>query len=300
MENFNFLIEPEELKALIAQPVEKIANIRVIDGTLFPPLDKRNPKEYFAKKRIPYSQFFDVNGIATPGPIPHTMPDNKIFISHMKELDIRKSDTVIIYDRCGMFSSPRVWYTFYLFGHRNVKVLNGGLPYYEKEKGEFEEGDDYRVKKQNEIRKNIPASDSDFSYDLEKGKVLSIEEVIKNKEDEIIDARNEERYKGEVDEPRKSLRVGHIKGAKSLFFKRLLDSNNRYKTKEEIMSVLSETNLDLNKKVIAYCGTGLTACIDILGLALVGKVSQCKLYDGSWMEIGNKSEEEIAKIQNEH
>ena len=55
-------------------------------------------------------------------------PKVDFFIKIAKEIDIRKSDYVVCYDRSGIFSSPRVWFTLKLFGVNNVAVLNGGYP----------------------------------------------------------------------------------------------------------------------------------------------------------------------------
>ena len=54
------------------------------------------------------------------------MPTNEIFINHMKNMDIRKSDMIILYDKVNVFSAPRAFFTFKWFGHNNVRVLNGG------------------------------------------------------------------------------------------------------------------------------------------------------------------------------
>lgn len=72
----------------------------------------------------------------------------------MKKMDIRKSDSIIIYDRVNVFSSPRAFLTFKWFGHDNVRILNGGFPRYENLKGEVEKGDLFNIEKQNEFRKN--------------------------------------------------------------------------------------------------------------------------------------------------
>ena len=121
---------------------------------------------------------------------------------------------------------------------------------------------------------------------------------LKKHNDVIIDARSEERYEGKAQEPRKSLRVGHAEGAISVFFKHLLDDKGRYHSVDKIKSVFIEKGVDLTKDVIAYCGTGLTACIDLFALAMLGREEHIKLYDASWMEYGNKTLEEINAIKN--
>lgn len=294
-----YLIEPEELIALLKQPLESLKNIRIIDGTSFPPLDPRSREDHFKSSRIPYSILFDVDKVANLSiKIPHMMPTKETFVQFMKDNDIRKSDTVIIYDRVSLFGAPRVWFTFYVYGHRNIKILNGGLPLYSSLNGELELNDDYKVTALNHLRGKC-TNDEEYNYNLDQSKVLDLKDIVLNKHnDVIIDARSEERYEGKAQEPRKSLRVGHVEGAISVFFKHLLDDKGRYHSVDKIKSVFIEKGVDLTKDVIAYCGTGLTACIDLFALAMLGREEHIKLYDASWMEYGNKTLEEINAIKN--
>ena len=301
-----YLIEPEEFIKIISKPIEEIKNIRILEGTNFPPLSPRNKIKEFEEKRIPYSQFFDMDVIAEiPHLVPHMMPSNSVFIEHMKKLDIRKTDRIIIYDRSGMFSAPRVWLMFYWFGHRNIQILNGSMIEYEKLGGKIETGDDYGYKK---IVREEPKED-DFNYEKDETKIVNLEFILKNSFDEnlakkfyFLDARNEERFNGTAPEPRKGIRTGHINGSKCIFFKWLITDDYKYKSIDELKKLFDEKGVDINndedKTYICSCGTGLTACIVIFGLTLLGKYEKCKLYDGSWTEYGSYSEEQIEKMKN--
>ena len=301
-----YLIEPEEFIKIISKPIEEIKNIRILEGTNFPPLSPRNKIKEFEEKRIPYSQFFDMDVIAEiPHLVPHMMPSNSVFIEHMKKLDIRKTDRIIIYDRSGMFSAPRVWLMFYWFGHRNIQILNGSMIEYEKLGGKIEIGDDYGFKK---IVREEPKED-DFNYEKDETKIVNLEFILKNSFDEnlakkfyFLDARNEERFNGTAPEPRKGIRTGHINGSKCIFFKWLITDDYKYKSIDELKKLFDEKGVDINndedKTYICSCGTGLTACIVIFGLTLLGKYEKCKLYDGSWTEYGSYSEEQIEEMKN--
>ena len=301
-----YLIEPEEFIKIISKPIEEIKNIRILEGTNFPPLSPRNKIKEFEEKRIPYSQFFDMDVIAEiPHLVPHMMPSNSVFIEHMKKLDIRKTDRIIIYDRSGMFSAPRVWLMFYWFGHRNIQILNGSMIEYEKLGGKIETGDDYGYKK---IVREEPKED-DFNYEKDETKIVNLEFILKNSFDEnlakkfyFLDARNEERFNGTAPEPRKGIRTGHINGSKCIFFKWLITDDYKYKSIDELKKLFDEKGVDINndedKTYICSCGTGLTACIVIFGLTLLGKYEKCKLYDGSWTEYGSYSEEQIEEMKN--
>lgn len=232
-------------------------------------------------------------------PKPHAMPTKEIFLKYMKEMDIRKSDEIILYDRINLFSSPRGFITLTWFGHKNVRILNGGFPLYLKKKGELEKDNNYNVQKLNEYRKNnIPIKEDDFDYNLEENRVYKIEQVFENMNSSIIiDARSEERFEGKVQEPRKSLRVGHIKSAINLFFQKLFDEEGKYKKISELKTIFTNIGVTGDKIVIIYCGTGLTACIDLFALYQIGLDKNIKLYDGSWMDYGNLPEEEIQKLE---
>ena len=269
-------------------------------------MSPRNKLNEFKEKRIPYSQFFDMDIIAEiPHLVPHMMPSNSVFIDHMKKLDIRLSDQIIIYDRSGMFSAPRVWLMFYWFGHRNIQILNGSMFQYEKLGGKIEQGDDYGYKR---ISREKPNED-DFNYVKDETKIVNLEFIIKNsfepnlsKKYYFIDARSEERFNGTAPEPREGIRRGHINGAKCIFFQWLITDEYKYKSIEELKKLFEEKGIDINndedKTYICSCGTGLTACIVIFGLTLLGKYDKCKLYDASWTEYGSYTPEQIEEMKN--
>jgi len=78
----------------------------------------RNPGEEFKLERIPGSKFFDMDKVAdASSDLPHMLPIDGVFAAAVDSLGIRKDDTVVVYDRAGIFSAPRVWWTFKAFGH---------------------------------------------------------------------------------------------------------------------------------------------------------------------------------------
>ena len=118
----------------------KIGQIKIIDASLH--LDKaRRPLQEFIDKRIPTSQFFDIDLIASPSPLPHMFPTMEIFKDKVEEMGITEKDEIIFYDTAGIFSSPRAYFTFKMFGAKNIKILNGGLPQWIKEGRELESGE---------------------------------------------------------------------------------------------------------------------------------------------------------------
>ncbi len=254
------------------------------------PSENINVPEVFLNERIPYSQLFDIDEVADKSTgLSHMMPSDDVFISFMKKMDIRKSDHIICYDRAGVFSSPRAWFTFRIFGANNISILNGGFPKWKSEKLPIESGDKLRVQ---EIKRD-PPSQGDFDYKKDSSKILDAHEILlqssRQKEgridEHIIDCRAPPRYRGEVDEPRPTIRKGHVDTASNVFFKDLLDSQGCYKNPEELKKEFEKQNINIQKPLTLYCGSGLTACVDILALALLGRFDNCKLYDGSWAQM---------------
>ena len=121
-------------------------NLSILDCSWFLPTENKNPREIFKSEKIPFSKFFDLDEISDKSvDLPHMFPDEKTFIKNIKELDIRINDYIICYDRLGIFSSPRVWFTLKLFGAKNVAVLNGGYVKWSKENLPIVKGPIYNV-----------------------------------------------------------------------------------------------------------------------------------------------------------
>jgi thiosulfate/3-mercaptopyruvate sulfurtransferase len=103
--------------------------LSILDCSWFLPTDNKYGKDLFNIDKIPNSKFFDIDEVCDKSiNLPHMFPKLDDFIKNAKELDIRKNDFIVCYDRSGIFSSPRVWLTLKLFGAKNVAVLNGGYP----------------------------------------------------------------------------------------------------------------------------------------------------------------------------
>ena len=79
---------------------------------------KGNPKEQFKHSRIPGSRFFDMDNIADKSSkLPHMLPSEQSFAAAADCLGIGNDTQVVVYDRSGLFSAARVWWTFKVFGH---------------------------------------------------------------------------------------------------------------------------------------------------------------------------------------
>ncbi|KAJ7534290.1 hypothetical protein O6H91_13G088200 [Diphasiastrum complanatum] len=180
-------------------------NLKVLDASWYMPAEKRHPLKEFKGLHIPGSLFFDLEAISdVTSDLPHMLPSEGAFSAAMSALGITNEDAVIIYDGNGIFSAARVWWMFRVFGHKNVSVLDGGLPQWCQfgfpldtvtSQAELEKIEAAALAVKNFYQgQQVPTGN--FKASLQKDLVWSSEQVMKNLEDETfqhIDARTKAR-----------------------------------------------------------------------------------------------------------
>ena len=102
---------------------------------------------------------------------------------------------------------------------------------------------------------------------------------------QIVDARPKGRFEGTEAEPRPGLRSGHIPGAKNVPSPAILNADGTLKSKAELEQIFRDVGIDPHKPVVTTCGSGVTASMLSLALAVVGQTNAAD-YDGSWAEWG--------------
>lgn len=263
------LLSITDLEKLIDNP-----KLILLDATI----DKVNQKiDNTNIKLIPKSLFFDIeNDFSdhTSG-LPHTPVDAKTFTSKVQQLGIDEDSILVIYDRWGVYSSPRAWWLFKYMGHKHVFVLNGGLPAWEANHLPLTNSHIQASKKGNFIA-NI-----NQNWFTDKAAVLSALNISSSK---IVDARGEGRFRGTSPEPRAGVRSGHIPNSTNVPFENVL--NNIYlkkplELKEQYLNHLTEEGSN-----IFTCGSGITASILALAAHEAG-YKNIAVYDGSWTEWGS-------------
>ena len=251
-------------------------DVRVVDASWHLPTAGRDPHAEYDKGHIPGAVFFDIDEISDDrSALPHMLPPLEKFMSRIRKLGLGDGHRIVVYDTVGLYSSPRVWWTFRYFGHRDVAVLDGGLPAWVAAGGALDD-----MPPAPRERHFTPSLRSMMLKD-----VTGVSEALKLNTAQIVDARSEGRFKGVEPEPRPGLRAGHMPGAKNLPYTELVGEDGKLRDADALRAAVEAAGVDLGKPIISSCGSGVTAAIVNLALETLG-VDQSALYDGSWAEWG--------------
>ena len=235
-----------------------------------------NIKVEFPGIQIKGARYFDLkrNFSDLESRLPNTLPNPKYFSLACRNLGINNNSTIVVYDNIGIYASPRVWWMFKSMGHKNIAVLDGGLPLW-KNKNYPTESIQNRVLPEGDFK-------AKFNPNLLK-KAFKIIENITSKEAILVDARSNRRFCGLIPETRENLKSGHIPNAINLPFLEVL-KDGKFISTNEISDIFKKLKIDKRPKIFT-CGSGLTACILILASTLISEDNHF-LYDGSWSEWG--------------
>ena len=103
--------------------------VKIVDGSWHLPPTGRNGAKEYAEAHLPGAMFFDLDAISDPdSSLPHTLPKPDFFAAKVGALGISEGDTIIVYDQLGLFTAPRIAWMFRIYGAKDVRILEGGLP----------------------------------------------------------------------------------------------------------------------------------------------------------------------------
>ena len=256
----------------------------VVDASYYLPNQKRDAKAEYVASHIPGAVFFDINGIADHSTdLPHMLPGPEQFGAAVGALGIGENDTIVVYDGVGLYSAPRVWWSFRIFGAKNAFVLDGGFPAWKAEGRPVEAGE-------------VKREPRTFNATMDTAAVAMHDDVqmaLNDGSAQVVDARSAGRFAGREPEPRPGLRAGHMPGSLNVPFTEIVE-NGRLVDAARIKKAFEKGKVDLDKPIITTCGSGVTACHNVFAQAVAG-LGDSVLYPGSWSEWSSDASRPVAQ-----
>ncbi len=272
-----WLIETEDLAALMVS--EAGADRVILDCSWYLPDSGKHARDDYVAGHIPGARFIDLGEISDPhSPYVNMMPTAELFATVVGKLGIGMNTDVIVYD--AGYVSARLWWMFHTFGHKRVRILNGGWRRWRAEGRAIESGEP------------VPAQAKDFTARLAVGRIAAIADVrqiVAQGGAAIIDARTAAKFDGHEGSGYPGVASGYMPRAINtpwaLFFEPA--PSFRFVSPERAADIFREKGVDLSGEVITTCGSGVTAAILGFMLEAIGH-SNFRLYDGSWHEWGQQ------------
>ena len=272
---FSTLIDAATLRGLAGKPDTVVVDCR------FDLIDPEAGRRAYLAGHIPGARYADLNrDLAAPVSASsgrHPLPLPNDFAATLERLGIGKATQVIAYDDAGGAYAARAWWMLRWLGHTSVAVLDGGIKTWTAAGGTLESGPE-------EPPEAAPAGGS-IAPQANTAAVIATPEIaafLSDGANLLVDARAAERFTGSV-EPIDAV-AGHIAGAVNHPFSANLAPDGRFLPAPELRRLWQARLAGRAAAHVAVmCGSGVTACHDLLSLEVAG-LRGAKLYAGSWSE----------------
>ncbi|EDX83987.1 rhodanese-like domain protein [Synechococcus sp. PCC 7335] len=272
MEKFSYLADVQWLYEHLDSP-----DLVVID-TRFSLSQPQQGYEQYRAGHIPGAYYLDLNQDLSSSVQDHggrhPLPDWDTFVDKLDQMGIHSDQPsgptqIVIYDDSRFAFAARLWWMLRYLGHEQVAILNGGIQAW-KSAG-------FALSKEVPVQKSgnfVPDPQTDWIVDVE---------TVRQQKDKpdvvIIDARSPERWQGKV-EPIDPV-AGSIPSSVNSFWKDTSTEDGRLKSTGELAEHWNR--LELPPETIVYCGSGVTACVNLFSLVMAGH-PMYKLYPGGWSD----------------
>lgn len=252
------------------------SDLRIVDATRHLPDAGRDARAEYEAAHIPGAVFMDLAELVdSAAAVENTLPSPEKFASRMQSLGLGDGSRIVLYDDSAVKTAARAWFMLRMFGAHNVAILDGGLAKWKAEGRPTASGVE-------SLRNRHFTAWSDPARLRAKADVLA---NIGSNAEQVVDARGAGRWSGAEPDPRPNIAAGHIPGSLNVPYSSLYNPDGTFKDKEGLRAAFEDAGVDLSRPVVTSCGSGITACVLLFALHLLGK-HDTALYDGSWTEWG--------------
>ncbi len=266
------LVDPEWLEAHLGDPMVRIIALNSTDS------------KNFDAGHIPGAVFWDWKDMLWD-PLRREFPDAGTFAKRCTDAGISNDTTVVFYGDPAIQFGTYGWWVFKYCRHKDARVLNGSRMRWERE-GRPITAERTKIQP-GRYAPNPQAPNADMR--AKRDDVLA---AIELGDAVILDHRSPEEYRGERLSPPGSPnhgaeRLGHIPGAKPLYFEHFLSEDSSFKSVGEIRALLQECGATPDKKIISYCRLSHRATLAYFAMTQLLDYTNVRSYDGSWTEWGS-------------